>query len=168
MAGSSTIYDNITDTSFEVFLDRLWYHSNGMLYFCGNTLFLHLHGHLESTTPMLEDISNQDPILQQFLQPSTVAHQGFDLILVNWISYEKLGAIHKELTTIPSKLLVKYPHSYAQHLPCQCVHYHPTFLQKHPFSFRYNSFSLINCAPKEDPALTEDEVLTINMDTPVV
>ena len=41
MAGSSTIYDDITDTSFEVVLDRIWYQSNGMLYFCGETLFLH-------------------------------------------------------------------------------------------------------------------------------
>ena len=41
MAGSSTIYDDITDTSFEVVLDRIWYQSNGMLYFCGDTLFLH-------------------------------------------------------------------------------------------------------------------------------
>ena len=41
MAGSSTIYDDITDTSFEVVLDRIWYQSNKMLYFCGDTLLLH-------------------------------------------------------------------------------------------------------------------------------
>ena len=34
-----------------------------------------------------------------------------------------------------------------------CVHYPPTFLQEHPFSFRSNSFSLVDCAPEEDPAL---------------
>ena len=48
-----------------------------------------------------------------------------------------------------------------------CLHYPPTFLQDHPFSFRSKSFSLVNCAPEEDPALPEDEVLTINKDTPV-
>ena len=42
-----------------------------------------LHGHLESTTPKLEDISNQDQILQRSLQPSTVVHPGFNLILFN-------------------------------------------------------------------------------------
>ena len=42
-----------------------------------------LHGHLESTTPKLEDISNQDQILQRSLQPSTVVHRGFNLILFN-------------------------------------------------------------------------------------
>jgi hypothetical protein len=41
VAGSSTIYDDIKDTLFEVVMDRLWYQSNGMLYFCGDTLFLH-------------------------------------------------------------------------------------------------------------------------------
>ena len=41
MAGSSTIYDDIKDTSFEVVLDRIWYQSNKMLYFCGDTLLLH-------------------------------------------------------------------------------------------------------------------------------
>ena len=41
VAGSSTIYDDIKDTLFEVIMDKLWYQSNGMLYFCGNTLFLH-------------------------------------------------------------------------------------------------------------------------------
>ena len=44
-----------------------------------------LHGHLESTTPKLEDISNQDQILQRSLQPSTVVHRGFNLSLFNWI-----------------------------------------------------------------------------------
>ena len=48
-----------------------------------------------------------------------------------------------------------------------CLHYPPKFLQDHPFSFRSNSFSLVNCAPDDDPALPEDEVLTIDKDTPV-
>ena len=52
-----------------------------------------------------------------------------------------------------------------------CAHYPPTFLQDHPFSFRSNSFSLVNCAPEEDPgedpALPYDEVLTNSKDTPV-
>ena len=48
-----------------------------------------------------------------------------------------------------------------------CLYYPPTFLQDHPLSFRSKSFSLVNCAPEEDPALPEDEVLTINKDTPV-
>ena len=33
VAGSSTIYDDIKDTLFEVVMDKLWYQSNGMLYF---------------------------------------------------------------------------------------------------------------------------------------
>ena len=41
VAGSSTIYDDIRDTLFEVVMDTLWYQSNGMLYFCRDTLFLH-------------------------------------------------------------------------------------------------------------------------------
>ena len=41
VAGSSTISDDIKDTLFEIIMDKLWYQSNGMLYFCGNTLFLH-------------------------------------------------------------------------------------------------------------------------------
>ena len=48
-----------------------------------------------------------------------------------------------------------------------CLHYPPKFLQDHPFSFRSNSFSLVNCAPDDDPALPEGEVLTIDKDTPV-
>ena len=96
MAGSSTIYDDIKDTLFEVIMDKLWYQSNGMLYYAETlysftqlmveyplrgliTKYLNscltqpqhknqaLHGHLESTTPMLEDISNQDLILQRSL-----------------------------------------------------------------------------------------------------
>jgi hypothetical protein len=40
VAGSSTVDDDIKDTLFEVVMDRLWYQSNGMLYFCGDNLFL--------------------------------------------------------------------------------------------------------------------------------
>ena len=70
MAGSSTIYDDIADTLFEVVLDRIWYQSNGMLYFCGDTLFLHqMAGQVSSMglDHKLEDISNQDQLLQQSL-----------------------------------------------------------------------------------------------------
>ena len=38
VAGSSTIYDDIKDTLFEVVMDKLLYQSNGMLYFCGDTI----------------------------------------------------------------------------------------------------------------------------------
>ena len=41
VAGSSNIYDDIKDTLFEGVMDKLLYQSNGMLYFCGDTLFLH-------------------------------------------------------------------------------------------------------------------------------
>mgnify|MGYP006864260126 CR=1 FL=1 len=41
------------------------------------------------------------------------------------------------------------------------------FLQDHPFSFRSNSFSLVNATPDDDPAHPKDEVLTIAKDTPV-
>ena len=107
VAGSSTIYDDIKDTLFEVVMDRLWYQSNGMLYFCRDTLFLH-------------QIAGQ---VSSFL----------------------CSAFALSMCPLPS------------HIPTETS-----------ISFRYNSFSLINCAPKEDPALTKDEVLTINMDTPVV
>ena len=37
------------------------------------------------------------------------------------------------------------------------LHYPPQFLQGHPFSFRSNSFSLVNCDVVPDPALPEGE-----------
>ena len=70
VAGSSTIYDDIRDTLFEVVMDTLWYQSNGMLYFCGDTLFLHQMAGQVSSKGLdykLEDISNQDQLLQQSL-----------------------------------------------------------------------------------------------------
>ena len=48
-----------------------------------------------------------------------------------------------------------------------CLHYPPRFLQDHPFSFHSNSFSLVNCAPDDDPAPPKGELLTIDKDTPV-
>ena len=38
VAGSSTIHNDIKDTLFEVVMDRLWYQSDRMLYFCGDTI----------------------------------------------------------------------------------------------------------------------------------
>ena len=48
-----------------------------------------------------------------------------------------------------------------------CMHYPPKFLQDHPISFRSDSFSMVNCAEEQDSAIPEEEVFTIDKDSPV-
>ena len=61
VAGSSTIYDDIKDTLFEVVMDRLWYQSNGMLYFCGDTIgwvTSRTHSSITYSTSIVQEIGH--------------------------------------------------------------------------------------------------------------
>ena len=48
-----------------------------------------------------------------------------------------------------------------------CMQYPPKFLQDHPFSFRSNSFSMVDCNDEKDSAIPLDDVFTNNKDSPV-